>query len=142
MRLAYRLWLESNGRAFGEGPAALLDLVRTEGSLSKAAAALGMSYNKAWRSLRAAEERLGFALLERQVGGKEGGGSRLSPQGEELLKRYQELRADADRELERLFLAHFSDWPGLQPAPQTPQPAPQTPQPPPAEPPGVGPSSE
>ncbi len=128
MRLAYRLWLESNGRAFGEGPAALLDLVRTEGSLSKAARALGMSYNKAWRSLRAAEERLGFALLERQVGGKEGGGSRLSPKGEELLKRYQDLRADADRELERLFQVHFSDWP----APQAP----------PHSPPGVGPSPE
>jgi molybdate transport system regulatory protein len=135
VRLAYRLWLESNGRAFGEGPAALLDLVRTEGSLSKAAAALGMSYNKAWRSLRAAEERLGFALLERQVGGKAGGGSRLSPQGEELLKRYQDLRADVDRELERLFRVHFSDWPGAKAAPHSPQAPPHSP-------PGVGPSSE
>jgi molybdate transport system regulatory protein len=121
MRLAYRLWLESDGRAFGEGPSTLLDLVRTEGSLSKAAAALGMSYNKAWRSLRAAEGRLGFPLLERRVGGKEGGGSRLSPQGEELLRRYQELQADVDRELERLFLAHFSDWPELKPAPHSPR---------------------
>jgi molybdate transport system regulatory protein len=128
MRLAYRLWLESDGRAFGEGPAALLDLVRTEGSLSKAAAALGMSYNKAWRSLRAAEERLGFALLERQVGGKEGGGSRLSVQGEELLGRYQDLRADVDRELERLFRVHFSEFPWPPPASQAP--------------PSVGPSAE
>jgi molybdate transport system regulatory protein len=102
--------------------------VRTEGSLSKAAAALGMSYNKAWRSLRAAEERLGFALLERQVGGKQGGGSRLSPKGEELLKRYQDLRADADRELERLFHVHFSDWPAPQAPPHSPS--------------GVGPSPE
>jgi molybdate transport system regulatory protein len=134
MRLAYRVWLESNGRAFGEGPAALLDLVRTEGSLSKAAAALGMSYNKAWRSLRAAEERLGFALLERQVGGRQGGGSRLSAEGEELLRRYQDLRADVDRELDRLFLVHFSDWPGAQ-SPQSPPESPQSP-------PGVGPSAE
>ena len=73
MRLAYKLWLEDNGRAFGDGPAALLDLVRTEGSLSKAAERLGMSYTKAWLTMRATEKRLGFPLLERRTGGKQGG---------------------------------------------------------------------
>jgi len=111
MRLAYRMWLDADGRAFGEGPAALLDLVRTEGSLSKAAARLGMSYNKAWRTLHAAEQRLGFPLLDRHIGGEHGGGSRLSDRGEELLMRYQALHADADREMRRLFEEHFSDWP-------------------------------
>ena len=111
MRLAYRMWLEADGRAFGEGPAALLDLVRTEGSLSRAAARLGMSYNKAWRTLRAAEGRLGFPLLERRIGGVRGGGSALSAAGEELLGRYHALQAAADREMRRLFSEHFSDWP-------------------------------
>ena len=111
MRLAYRMWLDSDGRAFGEGPAALLDLVRTEGSLSKAAARLGMSYNKAWRTLHAAEQRLGFPLLERRIGGERGGGSRLSASGEELLRRYQALHADVDREMRRLYEDHFSNWP-------------------------------
>jgi molybdate transport system regulatory protein len=111
MRLAYRLWLDAGGRAFGEGPAALLDLVRTEGSLSRAAAHMGMSYNKAWRTLHAAEERLGFSLLERHIGGEHGGGSQLSPEGEELLRRYLALRVDVARDLEKLFKKHFSDWP-------------------------------
>ncbi len=111
MRIAYRLWLEADGRAFGEGPATLLDLVRTEGSLSKAASHLGMSYNKAWNTLHAAEQRLGFALLERRVGGEHGGGSQVSPPGEELLRRYLALRADVERDLERLYDKHFSDWP-------------------------------
>jgi molybdate transport system regulatory protein len=111
MRIAYRLWLESDGRAFGEGPATLLDLVRTEGSLSKAAKRLGMSYNKAWRTLHAAEQRLGFPLLERRIGGEHGGGSQVSAPGEELLRRYVALRADAERDLERLYDKHFSDWP-------------------------------
>ncbi len=110
MRLAYRLWLDSDGRAFGEGPAVLLDLVRTEGSLSRAAARIGMSYNKAWRTLHAAEGRLGFPLLERHIGGERGGGSKLSPQGEELLRRYRALLADVDRDLEKLFRKHFADW--------------------------------
>ena len=111
MRLAYRVWLDAGGRAFGEGPAALLSLVQTEGSLSRAAAHMGMSYNKAWRTLRAAEERLGFSLLERRVGGLRGGGSQVSPRGEELLRRYQALLVDVDRDLEALFRKHFSDWP-------------------------------
>jgi molybdate transport system regulatory protein len=104
------LWLEADGRAFGEGPAALLDLVATEGSLRRAAARLGMSYNKAWRTLKAAEVRLGFPLLERQEVGGSGGGSRLSSSAEELLRRYHAYRADAERELGRLFDEHFSDW--------------------------------
>ena len=85
--------------------------MRTEGSLSKAASHLGMSYNKAWRTLHAAEQRLGFALLERRIGGEHGGGSQVSPPGEELLRRYVALRADVERDLETLYDKHFSDWP-------------------------------
>ena len=113
MRIAYRLWLESDGRAFGEGPATLLELVQTEGSLSKAAGRLGMSYNKAWHTLRASEQRLGFPLLERRIGGQHGGGSRLSAEGEELLRRYAALQADVRRELEGLYAKHFPDWPDI-----------------------------
>ena len=79
MRLAYKIWLDYRGRAFGDGPARLLDGVERAGSLRKAATELGMSYNKAWRILHAAEQRLGFALLDRSVGGSLGGGSHLTP---------------------------------------------------------------
>ena len=111
LRPAFRLWLDADGRAFGEGPAALLELVAAEGSLRRAAARLGMSYNKAWRTVRAAEGRLGLPLLERHDAGGRGRGSRLSSAAEELLRRYQAYRADADRELRRLFDKHFADWP-------------------------------
>jgi molybdate transport system regulatory protein len=110
LRLACRIWLEDNGRAFGEGPAALLDLIRTEGSINKAAASVGMAYPAAWLMMKTTEERLGFALLERRIGGKRGGGSTLTTAGEELLRRYRALQADVDRDLQRLFDHHFSDW--------------------------------
>ncbi|MBC7293649.1 MAG: LysR family transcriptional regulator [Thermoleophilia bacterium] len=110
MRLAYKLWLEYRGRAFGEGPARLLEGVQRTGSLRKAAAELGMSYNKAWRILHAAEQRLGFALLDRSVGGSLGGGSVLTPQGRDLAERYQALQRDADEALKQVFERHFSDW--------------------------------
>jgi molybdate transport system regulatory protein len=110
MRLMYKLWLDYRGRAFGDGPARLLGGVQESGSLRKAAQELGMSYNKAWRILHAAEERLGFALLDRSVGGSLGGGSHLTPEAQDLLSRYRAVAAEADEALEAVFRRHFADW--------------------------------
>jgi molybdate transport system regulatory protein len=110
MRLMYKLWLDYRGRAFGDGPARLLDGVQQSGSLRKAAQDLGMSYNKAWRILHAAEQRLGFPLLDRSVGGSLGGGSQLTPEAQDLLKRYRALAAEVATALEAAFDRHFSDW--------------------------------
>ena len=52
MRVAYRVWIEHNGKAFGEGPYRLLRLIEREGSISKAASSMGLSYRKAWTILR------------------------------------------------------------------------------------------
>ena len=110
MQLSYKIWLDHRGRAFGDGPARLLDGVEQWGSLRKAAQELGMSYNKAWRILHAAEERLGFALLDRSVGGSLGGGSHLTPEAQDLLGRYRGLAAEADEALRAVFQRHFADW--------------------------------
>ena len=110
MRISYKIWLDHRGRAFGYGPARLLDGVEQFGSLRKAAQELGMSYNKAWRILHAAEQRLGFQLLERTVGGSLGGGSQLTPEAKDLMRRYRAMAADAARTLDDVFDKHFNDW--------------------------------
>jgi molybdate transport system regulatory protein len=110
MRLRAKLWLDYGGRAFGDGPARLLAGVEHSGSLRKAAQELGMSYNKAWRILHAAEERLGFALLDRSVGGSLGGGSHVTPEARDLVARYQAAAAETEEVLESVFLKHFADW--------------------------------
>ena len=69
-----------------------------------------MSYNKAWRIIHAAEERLGFALLDRSVGGSQGGGSNITPAARDLMKRYNALSAEAAAAMEEVFQRHFSDW--------------------------------
>ncbi|OFW61168.1 MAG: hypothetical protein A2133_10665 [Actinobacteria bacterium RBG_16_64_13] len=106
----YKIWLDYRGRAFGDGPARLLDGVEEWGSLRKAAQELGMSYNKAWRILHAAEERLGFPLLDRSVGGSLGGGSHLTPEAQDLMRRYRMVTVDAKQALDLVFQRHFSDW--------------------------------
>jgi molybdate transport system regulatory protein len=110
MRLRYKLWLDYRGRAFGDGPARLLAGVEEWGSLRKAAQELGMSYNKAWRILHAAEERLGFPLLDRSVGGTLGGGSNITPEARDLMTRYRALASEAEVVLEQVFQHHFADW--------------------------------
>ena len=110
MQLKYKLWLDYRGRAFGDGPARLLAGVEESGSLRKAAQELGMSYNKAWRILHAAEQRLGFPLLDRSVGGSLGGGSSITPEARDLMVRYQAVAAEADKVLNQVFRRHFADW--------------------------------
>jgi molybdate transport system regulatory protein len=110
MRLMYKIWLDYRGRAFGDGPARLLNGVEEWGSLRKASQELGMSYNKAWRILHAAEERLGFALLDRSVGGSLGGGSQLTSEARDLMRRYRALAGEAQKALDVVFQCHFADW--------------------------------
>jgi len=77
---------------FGEGPCRLLRLVEKTGSLHSAAAVMGMAYTKAMKLLKNAESALGFALTTRAIGGKNGGGSRLTEEGLAWLERYEAYR--------------------------------------------------
>jgi len=107
VHLAWKLWLETEGKVFGPGPAELLEHVARSGSLRKAAGELDMSYSKAYWTLRALEDRLGFPLLTRPVGGMSGGGSTLTTEALDLLTRYRALEAEAEVTLEELFAKHF-----------------------------------
>jgi len=108
MRLAYKIWLDQDGKAFGEGPYDLLQRVERTGSLRRAAEEVGMSYNQAWHLMRTLEGRLGFGLLERQVGGMAGGGSTVTPEARDLMRRYEAFREEARDTLDRLYAKHFS----------------------------------
>lgn len=77
---------------FGRGCVQLLEGVRDERSLNRAAKRLGMAYSKAWRLIREAEAQLGFELLIRD-GAR---GSSLTPEGERALLAYQTLQAEVD----------------------------------------------
>lgn len=81
-----------------------------------------MSYNKAWRILHAAEQRLGFPLLDRSVGGSLGGGSNLTPEAQGLMRRYRAVTAEAEQALEEVFQRHFADWQDPAPVDLGPEP--------------------
>ncbi|MFZ5652076.1 MAG: winged helix-turn-helix domain-containing protein [Bacillota bacterium] len=107
MRLVFKVWIEHNGKAFGEGPYALLKGVVDTGSLNKAASRIGMSYNQAWRLIKSIEGRLGYPLIQSRVGGAAGGGSEVTPQGRILMEKYSFFREEVKENLEMLFQKHF-----------------------------------
>ena len=77
---------------FGEGPCRLLRCVEKTGSLRAAAMEMEMAYSKANKILKQAESALGYALTMRSTGGKDGGGSVLTPEGRRWLQQYEAYR--------------------------------------------------
>lgn len=91
---------------FGEGPARLLHGVEQHGSLRAAALSMNMAYTKALRIIRQAEASLGFDMIARTTGGRDGGGSVLTAQGKEWLTRYEAYR-DACIQANRALYSQF-----------------------------------
>jgi len=87
-----RVWIEVNGQIFlGEGRIQLLKTIKETGSLSKAAKKLGISYNKAWKlvnSVNTVSEKL---VVIKNIGGKGGGGTKLTPYGEKLVTSFEHI---------------------------------------------------
>ena len=104
------MFLDDDGQKFfGEGPYRLMQGVEETGSLRASAQQMGMAYTKARKLLKNAEAALGFNLTMRTTGGKDGGGSRLTPEGREWLKRYEAYRDACIQANERLYLEFFPD---------------------------------
>ena len=102
------MFLDDNGeKFFGEGPARLLRGVEEHGSLRAAAMSMDMAYTKALKLIRNGENALGFALIRRSTGGKDGGGSCLTPEGKEWLERYEAYRDACIQANRRLYLEFF-----------------------------------
>ncbi len=112
MKVAYKIWLDQHGKAFGDGPYELLKRVGQTSSLHEAALQMDMSYSKAWNLIRTMEKRLGFALLDKKIGGRSGGGSQVTPRGNEFLKRYEQFRKEAAEAVERTYEKHFGGGAG------------------------------
>ena len=94
----------------GKDLISLLSAVDSTGSLNKACARLGFAYSRAWKMLGKAEQTLGYPVIERRVGGNDGGGSRLTAAARELVEQYQRVstktKQSASRILAKEFLQH------------------------------------
>ena len=72
---------------------ALLERIAELGSITRAAKAAGLSYKAAWDAIDELNNLSEQPLVSRSVGGKGGGGARLTPAGERLLALHQRVQA-------------------------------------------------
>ena len=98
---------DDGNKFFGEGPCRLLRCVERTGSLRAAAMEMEMAYSKASKLLKQAEQELGFPLTTRVTGGKDGGGSKLTPEGERWLRQYEAYRDACIKANQALYRRYF-----------------------------------
>lgn len=88
-----KVWLEYEGKPIlGKGGAEILEAVKREKSISKAAKNLGMSYRYVWNYIAKMEKALQEPVVQTHKGGRSGGGgAKLTKLGESLLKEYRRV---------------------------------------------------
>ncbi len=105
-----KLWVEKDGSlVLSDYRVQLLRCVAETGSLAEAAQRMGLSYRRAWGKVREIERNLGLSLVESEVGGAGGGGSRLTKDGKRLVALYQRFRRKMEGDLGREFRELFKD---------------------------------
>jgi len=103
-----KVWLEAHGRpVLGPGRRELLQAVDEQGSISRAAHLLKITYRKAWGQLKAMEVQLGLSLVQKQTGGRGGGGARLTPEARDLLSKYARLSQGMEEKVNEKFRRIF-----------------------------------
>src|SRR5262245_54884241 len=91
--LRAKVWVDSGRHAaLTEAGADLLEQIEATGSLSEAARRLRFSYRRAWMLLDAMNRRWPSPLVETAIGGRRGGGSRLTEFGHVVLRSYRDVQ--------------------------------------------------
>ena len=103
-----KLTLCKDERFFGPGVCELLEGIRETGSIQAAAARMEMSYTKAWRILKRAEEEMSVNLITRVTGGKKGGSSTLTVAGKKAVADFREMETKLAAYADELMQSHPS----------------------------------
>jgi molybdate transport system regulatory protein len=106
--LSLRIDLDAEGR-IGPGKIRLLENIQQFGSISAAGRAMDMSYKRAWDLVDEINRICRHPAVERQTGGKNGGGAALTSFGQSLVARYRKIERDAASAVRRDLQALRSD---------------------------------
>lgn len=81
----------------GAGRVRLLENIKETGSITKGAEAMKMSYRQAWQMVQDMNKRADMPLVEKILGGKGGGGARITDKGEEAIKLFYQLNKEMEK---------------------------------------------
>lgn len=83
MQIKGRLWIEKQGETYlSWGRVVLLERIGELGSVSAAAKSMQMSFSHAWHLVEAMNTLAPEPLVEKQAGGRQGGGAWLTEAGQ------------------------------------------------------------
>lgn len=92
MNIFMRFWIKKENKNFlGSGKIELLEHIKQTGSISKAAKLMKMSYKAAWDSVDSMNRLSKNPLVESNSGGKGGGGTVVTAQGEKTIAIFRRL---------------------------------------------------
>ena len=96
-----RLWIEiGESPALTEAGADLLEQIQACGSLSEAARRLRFSYRRAWLLTDAMNRLWSAPLVQTAIGGSNGGGTRVTEMGRQVLLAYRDLQLQLEHLLD------------------------------------------
>lgn len=81
----------------------LLKRIDSLGSVKEACEKIGISYSKGWKMLRLAEEELGYKIVGRHPGGKNGGAAFLTDKGKKLLQLFEEYEEQLEKAAYKIY---------------------------------------
>ena len=108
MKIKRKIWIETDeGILISEGRLQLLRLIEETGSLNKAAKAMNLSYQKAWRLIDDSNRASAQPLILTHVGGNKGGGTQLTPYGKLLIVTFETINKECWEFLDNQLQKHL-----------------------------------
>ncbi len=105
MEIEGSVWVHKDDHMFlGGDRITLLEKIDECGSITKAGKAAGISYKTAWDTVNLMNNMADKPLVERMTGGKGGGGTYLTPEGKDVIRRFRIIQEE-----HRKFLVNLSE---------------------------------
>jgi molybdate transport system regulatory protein len=102
--------LGKSAAAMGPGKAELIERIARTGSISAAAREMGMSYRRAWQLAESLNGTFRETVVTTAIGGRRGGGARVTPFGKRLVARFRTMEGKASAAIAadlRYFSGHL-----------------------------------
>jgi len=101
--VGFHMWIgKDEGHFIGLGRVRLLENIKATGSITNGAKMMKMSYRQAWQMIEDMNKISGTPLVEKILGGKGGGGAKVTEAGEKVIKLFYQIDDKMRKTAEKL----------------------------------------